>query len=87
MRGEGLLRRPGKLRLDGCKVVMDQSTIQAKLRQSIGQAVRVRFGGHSETVLVISVDSDGFICRIQPASPEETTTEFWVAYREVSSVT
>jgi hypothetical protein len=66
---------------------MDQSKCRARLKESIGQSVRVAFGGNTEIVTVISVDLDGFICRILSTDPTGNSTEFWVACDDVTSIT
>ena len=63
---------------------MTQQEIRAVLQANIGRNVKVAFGNHTETVLVISGDPDGFVCRA--VSPGEPDAEFWLAYKEVSEV-
>lgn len=65
---------------------MEQSEIERKLRESVGDIVVVTFGGHTETVFICSVDPDGFLCRPQSASPGDTSAEFWIPYDEVTSI-
>jgi hypothetical protein len=45
--------------------------------------VKVFFDSHTETVLVLSIDSDGMLCR--PASGE-TAAEFWLAYDQITRI-
>lgn len=66
---------------------MDQTQIEAVIRKSVGSLTTVTFGGHTETVLVVSVDPDGFICRLLSVDQKASETEFWLAYSEVSGVT
>lgn len=66
---------------------MDQSRIEATLRQSVGKIVSVKFGADTEIVLILAVDQDGFICRLHPADEGDPSKEFWIAYGEVIGVT
>jgi len=66
---------------------MTQDEIQAELQANVGKAVKIAFDRHTETVLVISVDPDGFVCRAFPLKQSEPAAEFWLAYKEVSIVT
>lgn len=63
---------------------MTPENVQAKLQENVGKIVKIAFGGQSETVTVISVDADGFLCRALPET--ENNSEFWLAYKEVESV-
>ncbi|MBV8069748.1 MAG: hypothetical protein JO270_07585 [Acidobacteriaceae bacterium] len=66
---------------------MTQDVLRAELRDSIGKQIRLTLGGgQTETVLVLSVDPDGFICRPAYPDPNESAPEFWVAYKEVSGI-
>ena len=67
--------------------VMDQSRIEATVRRNVGKIVSVSFGRDTETVLVLAVDPDGFICRLHPADEGDRSKEFWIAYGEVTGVT
>jgi hypothetical protein len=65
---------------------MDRQHLQRVLESNIGKIVRVTYNVHSEAVLVMSVDRDGFICK--PLSPDlnESTAEFWLAYEDVADL-
>jgi len=65
---------------------MTQQEIRGVLQANIGRKVKVAFGNHTETVLVISGDPDGFLCRAFSAGLAEPAAEFWLAYKEVSEV-
>jgi hypothetical protein len=66
---------------------MSQETmLKAELEESIGKCVKVTLGGQTDTVLVLSVDPDGFICKSTNPDPYESAPEFWVAYTEVSGI-
>lgn len=66
---------------------MQQSEIESALKRSIGKTKVIRFGGNTETVQVVSVDPDGFICRLQASDPNEIASEFWIPFNEVSEIT
>jgi hypothetical protein len=53
---------------------------------AIGARVKVFFDRHTETVLIISIDSDGILCRPVSAGSGETGTEFWIAYQQISRI-
>ena len=65
---------------------MTRQNIEAALRANIGVSVKIWFDGHTETVVVISVDSDGLLCRAVSAEATDITAEFWLAYKEISRV-
>ena len=65
---------------------MMQKDLRAQLHANIGKAVRITFGGYTENVIVLSVDSDGFLCRGAAAGQDEPAAEFWLAYKEVSEL-
>ena len=65
---------------------MDQSQIKAKVRQSVGHDITVTFGGNTETVFVVSVDPDGFICQFLP-DKGDTSAQFWMPYSVVLAAT
>lgn len=67
-------------------VRMMRQNVKAALQASVGKAVKVTFGGYTENVIVLSVDSDGFVCRSVAADPDEPAAEFWLAYKEVSGI-
>jgi hypothetical protein len=48
--------------------------------------VKVFFDTHTETVLVLSIDSDGMLCRPISAGPSGTAAEFWLAYDQISQI-
>jgi hypothetical protein len=66
---------------------MDQRDLEPELRQSLGKVVRITFGGQTDTVLIRSVDADGFVCQVQGESGKELGAEFWVPYTEVTELT
>lgn len=53
---------------------------------SPGTVVKVFFDRHTETVLVISIDSDGVLCRPVSAGSGANGAEFWLAYSQISQV-
>ena len=65
---------------------MTRQEIQAALQANIGKKVKVAFGNHTQTVLVMSGDPDGFLCRSFCDDVKEPAAEFWLAYKEVSEV-
>jgi hypothetical protein len=65
---------------------MTQEAIRAVLEANIGKRVKVAFDNHAETVLLISADPDGVLCRAFRPGQSDPETEFWVAYREISMV-
>lgn len=50
---------------------------------SAGAVVKVFFDKHTETVLIVSVDPDGILCR--PLSGE-AAAEFWLAHGQISRI-
>jgi hypothetical protein len=64
---------------------MDQDEMEARLQHSQGRTIDVAFGGRTETVVVVSADRDGFVCRMQSEGAEESAGEFWIAYQEISA--
>jgi hypothetical protein len=73
-------RRPGLNNKDG------QEMLRAELKESVGKRIKVTLGGQTDTVLIVAVDPDGFICRPMHPDPQEASPEFWVAYKEVSGI-
>ena len=69
-----------------CDYGMDQAEVESRLRAKIGQAVSVTFDSHTENVTVVSVDTDGFVCRPQVASLADSPSEFWIAHKDVSEL-
>ena len=65
---------------------MGQDEIETRLLHGSGQTVNVAFGGHTETVIVVSVDPDGFVCRAQSPPGDENSAEFWISFEEISAV-
>lgn len=65
---------------------MTEAMLKAELQDSVGKQIKVTLGDHTDTVLILSVDPDGFICKSTHADPHEAAPEFWVAYKEVSGV-
>jgi hypothetical protein len=65
---------------------MDEWEIETRLRTKIGRSVSVTFDGHTEIVTVVSVDADGFVGQAQSSSMGDSTTEFWIAYKDVTAV-
>ncbi len=65
---------------------MTAAEMEHELRARLGQKVRLTIGTHTDTVLVLSVDRDGFICQPTTADPREPLPEFWVAYEEVAAI-
>lgn len=59
---------------------------EARAALSIGAVVKVFFDKHTETVLIVSIDSDGVLCRPVSAGPGEGASEFWLAYNQISLV-
>jgi len=66
--------------------VIGQNEIEARLRQGPGRTIKLDFGGHTQTVVVISADPDGFVCRTLSEFGGESSEEFWIAYDEVSAI-
>jgi hypothetical protein len=65
---------------------MTQDLLKAELRGSVGKQIKMTLGGRTDTVVVVSVDPDGFICKSTHSDPHEPAPEFWVAYKEVSGL-
>jgi hypothetical protein len=61
---------------------MTREEIEAEVRKSLDKFLEVDFGNGAETVRVLSVDPDGFVCQPKRSGmqPEE---DFWVAYRAI----
>lgn len=66
---------------------MEQSEIESALKHSVGKTRTISFGGHTETVQVVSVDPDGFICRLETLDQTANTSEFWIPFDEVLDIT
>jgi hypothetical protein len=63
---------------------MTPSEVRAAV--AIGALVKVFFDRHTETVLVISIDPDGILCRPVSARFGESGAEFWLAYQQISRI-
>jgi len=59
---------------------------EVRLTLNAGGVVKVFFDTHTETVRVISADSDGVLCQPVSAQSGETAAEFWLAYNQISRV-
>jgi hypothetical protein len=66
--------------------VIGQKDIEERLRQNPERTVKLDFGGHTQTVVVISADLDGLVCRTLSESGGDSSEEFWIAYDEVSAI-
>lgn len=64
--------------------IMTPQDIQSIL--NAGSVVKVFFDTHTEIVLVLSIDSDGMLCRPVSAGPSGTAAEFWLAYDQISQI-
>jgi hypothetical protein len=53
---------------------------------SPGTVVKVYFDTHADTVFIVSIDSDGVLCRPVSARTSGSGTEFWLAYSQISQV-
>lgn len=65
---------------------MTREEIEAEITENVGKSISVDFGNGPEIVQVVSVDPDGFVCHPESAG-ENTSAEFWVAYKAVLNVT
>jgi len=65
---------------------MTQEEIRAVLQANIGEKLKITFDNHAETVLVVSADPDGVLCRAYRPGQVDPETEFWLAYIEVSMI-
>lgn len=63
---------------------MTPQDIQSVL--TAGSVVKVSFDTHTEIIVVLSIDSDGMLCRPASASPSGAATEFWLAYNQISQI-
>jgi hypothetical protein len=63
--------------------MMTREEIETEIAKSVGENINVDFGNGPETVRVVSVDPDGFVCH--PESSADSSAEFWVAYKAVVS--
>jgi len=48
--------------------------------------VSVSFDGHTETLTIVSVNSEGFVARALPSRLGESASEFWIAFADVSEL-
>ncbi len=58
--------------------------LRQRLAAKLGQKVTVTYGRHQETVIVLSVDAEGFLCRTVPQNATEEEAEFWLAFKDVT---
>ena len=65
--------------------LMDSFDIQLVLEANIGKPVAITFNGATESVIVISVDDDGFLCRPLTSAQDESS-EFWLAFADTTCV-
>jgi hypothetical protein len=66
---------------------MTEQEIHAALQANIGKKVKVAFDNQAETVVVISADPDGFLCRACSSDTRKpAAAEFWLTYKAVSKV-
>lgn len=65
---------------------MEQSEIASRLHAKMGQAVSVTFDGHTETLTIVSVNSDGFVVRTLSSRLGDSISEFWIAFADVSAL-
>jgi hypothetical protein len=63
---------------------MTSHEVQAAV--SVGSVVKVFFDRYKETVLIVSVDPDGILCRPLSAGSGEAATEFWLAHSQISRI-
>jgi hypothetical protein len=59
---------------------------EVRAAATVGAVVKVFFDRHTETVLILSIDSDGILCRPASARSGESGAEFWLAYQQISRI-
>lgn len=65
---------------------MEPEQIRQALEANIGKAVRLEYSGNKDTVVVLSVDDDGVVCRMIANDRNDPLLDFWLGMREISGV-
>lgn len=60
--------------------------VQLLLEANLGKTINVTYDFHTERVIVLSVDRDGFVCRPLEAASGDGAEEFWLSYADVVKV-
>ena len=67
--------------------MVDLNLVRLKLATKVGLPVMVTYSHHHpQRVIVVSVDSDGVLCRTVPSQREEEEAEFWLPFTEITDL-
>jgi hypothetical protein len=64
---------------------MNHEVISRIAQANIGKVITIRYGGNTDSVFIVSVDTDGFICR-SPGTAQDPPLEWWISFSDVSEV-
>lgn len=65
---------------------MEPEEIRRILETNVGKVVRVEYSGYCDTVVVLSVDADGVVCRMLANERNDPLLDFWLGLGEISVV-
>lgn len=65
---------------------MKPEEIRHLLETNIGKIVRLEYSGYEDTVVVLSVDDDGVVCRMLANDRNDPLLDFWLALVEITTV-
>lgn len=56
------------------------------LEMNVGKVVHLEYSGYQDTVVVLSVDDDGLVCRMIANDRNDPLLDFWLGLGEISGV-
>lgn len=65
---------------------MEPEEIRQLLETNLGKVVRLEYSGYEDTVVVLSVDDDGVVCRMIANDRNDPLLDFWLALAEITTV-
>jgi hypothetical protein len=65
---------------------MEPDEIRQLLETNVGKAVRLEYSGYEDTVVILSVDDDGVVCRMIANDRNDPLLDFWLALGEITAV-
>jgi hypothetical protein len=65
---------------------MEPEQIRQALEANIGKVVHLEYSGYQDTVVVLSVDDDGVVCRMIANDRNDPLLDFWLGLGEITAI-
>jgi hypothetical protein len=65
---------------------MLQDAIHRAVLDNMGHAITLQYGSQTDTVTVLAVDADGFLCRSANSAPHEPVLDWWISFADVHEI-